>query len=198
MRVSRGPLLLCVGGCWLWFRGAGVSEGGGWPAARRWHAQPRQPRDCGPTSSFWWPGPAEGGGWSRNGRLAGCQPRAHVRTSPFWVGPPHGDGTLSPVSHVIVDRPPVSGGQARRRWGLVQNGEVDRVSTTCPCTNLPFLGRAARRWHAQPCQPRDCGPTSSFWWPGPAEGGGWSSRGRLTGRVCANPARATSEHRTPA
>ena len=121
MRVSRGPLLLCVGGCWLWFRGAGVSEGGGWPAARRWHAQPRQPRDCGPTSSFWWPGPAEGGGWSRNGRLAGCQPRAPVPTSPFWVGPP-GVGTLSPANHVIVDRSPVSGGQGPQKVGVGPEG----------------------------------------------------------------------------
>ena len=146
MRVSRGPLLLCVGGCWLWFRGAGVSEGGG---------------------------------WSTKGRLAGCQPRAHVPTSPFWGGPP-GVGTLSPANHVLVDRPPVSGGQARRRWGLVQKREVGRVSTTCACTNLPFLGRAAaRRWHAQPCQPRDCGPISSCWWPGPQKVGVGPEKGEV-------------------
>ena len=147
MRVSRGPRFLC-GGCWLWFRGAGMSEGGVGPPPGDGNLSPAnhvivdRPLVVGGLD------PAEGGGWSRNGRLAGCQPRAPVPTSPFWVGPP-GVGNLSPANHVIVDRPLVSGGLGPQKVGVgPETGGwpgVNHGAWTAPRGHCPSCVHICRR-----------------------------------------------------
>ena len=91
------------------------------------------------------------------------------------------------VNLVCLCQPPLSGGRAPRRWGLVQRVGVGRLSTSCVCANLPCLvgegpegGGWSRGWGLDACQPRVSVPTSPVWWA-PAQkvgvgpgGGGWT------------------------
>jgi hypothetical protein len=171
--------------------------------------------------------PLSGMNGPRDDGLCSGQPRASVPTCPFRPGQPQKmgvgaeSGCWRASNRVSLYRPPLNGMNGPRDDGLCPGQPRESVptspfwhewptgrgplprSTTCICTNLPFLAWPApedggwrRIWGLAGVQPRESVPTSPFWHEWPT---GRRPLPRSTTCICTNlPFLAPKAHTTTA